>query len=299
MIPGLIGLRSISRGAPPRLRTAIGGALLVAAVLFPAAAHAQMRTGRYVGDGLDNRRITGLGFQPAVVLIKADTGQTAVMRTSTMVGDLSKDLTSTTPLTANLIQTLDPDGFTIGNDSRVNTDSVLYYWTAFAASPNIVVSTYPGNGVNPLDSQNITSLSFSPVYLVTLPATARRAMHRTSFGGTLAQRFNGSAAPTDAIPPILANGFTVQRSSSNANDSQNDNGTTYHYVAWNAVAGSISTGSYTGDGTANRAINGAGFQPEWVVVQPLDALSSHQRSDQMASGISVNYLSASSSGFIQ
>src|SRR5262245_29778084 len=173
MIPGLDGSPS-SNGRPARnarVKPAIGAAVLAAAFLFPATAQAQMRTGSYVGDGLDNRRITGLGFQPAVVLIKADTGQTAVMRTSTMAGDLSKDLTSTTALTANLIQALDPDGFTIGNDTRVNSDSVIYYWTAFAASPNVVVSTYPGNGVNPLDSQNITSLSFSPAYLVILPAS--------------------------------------------------------------------------------------------------------------------------------
>jgi hypothetical protein len=108
-------------------RLTIAATLLTVGVLAAAPVQAQMRTGRYVGDGLDNRRITGLGFQPAVVLIKADTGQNAVMRTSTMVGDLSKDLTSTTALTANLIQSLDADGFTIGNDTRVNSDSVTYY----------------------------------------------------------------------------------------------------------------------------------------------------------------------------
>ena len=89
MLPGFIGSRSSTTpsGGVLGARAAIGGVLLAAALLFPAAAHAQMRTGSYVGDGLDNRRITGVGFQPAVVLIKADTGQNAVMRTSTMAGD--------------------------------------------------------------------------------------------------------------------------------------------------------------------------------------------------------------------
>jgi len=33
-----------------------------------------MQTGYYVGDGADNRAITGVGFQPQLIIIKDDTG---------------------------------------------------------------------------------------------------------------------------------------------------------------------------------------------------------------------------------
>ena len=67
-----------------------------------------------------------------MVIIKAsDDTQEAVMRTSSMSGDNSKPMGANTVLTANLVQSLDADGFTIGNDARVNSNAVIYHWTAF------------------------------------------------------------------------------------------------------------------------------------------------------------------------
>lgn len=116
----------------PRLRgwgsfrvTALGFLVLAGLLLsLGRPAHAQMLTGSYTGDGTDNRQITGLGFQPDVVTIKGNATQNAVMRTSTMAGDNSKALVGGTGLEANLIQSLDPGGFTIANDARVNSSGL-------------------------------------------------------------------------------------------------------------------------------------------------------------------------------
>ncbi len=35
----------------------------------------EVLTGTYVGNGADNRQITGLGFQPDLVIVKANVGQ--------------------------------------------------------------------------------------------------------------------------------------------------------------------------------------------------------------------------------
>jgi hypothetical protein len=52
-----------------------------------------MLSGSYPGNGTDNRAITGLKFQPDVVIIKAsNSAQEAVIRTSSMSGDLSKPM---------------------------------------------------------------------------------------------------------------------------------------------------------------------------------------------------------------
>lgn len=102
---------------------------ITGAVGFLAAPPAQalMVTGSYTENATDNRTITGLGFQPDVVIIKAsDAAQEAVMRTSSMSGDLSKPMGEATALTANLIQSLDAGGFTIGNDARVNNNTTTY-----------------------------------------------------------------------------------------------------------------------------------------------------------------------------
>ena len=83
--------------------------------------------GNGTGNGADNRAITGLGFTPDLVIIKARTDpQVGVIRTSTMVGDLSKELTGGTALVANEIQSLDANGFTIGtDDSALKIGDVL------------------------------------------------------------------------------------------------------------------------------------------------------------------------------
>ncbi len=54
----------------------------------------RVATGSYVGDGVDNRTISGIGFQPDVVLIKGTNNEQAVIHTATMPDDLSKEIAS-------------------------------------------------------------------------------------------------------------------------------------------------------------------------------------------------------------
>ena len=72
-----------------------------------------------------------MGFQPDLVIIKSNTAQLAVMRTATMVGDASKELSAATAFQTNRIQSLDPGGFTVGTNAQVNSSGVTYYWVAF------------------------------------------------------------------------------------------------------------------------------------------------------------------------
>jgi hypothetical protein len=83
------------------------------------AANMRVATGSYVGDGIDNRAISGVGFQPDVVFIKGTNNEQAVIHTATMPDDLSKEIASGSNQ-AGAIKTLDADGFTIGTNVRVN-----------------------------------------------------------------------------------------------------------------------------------------------------------------------------------
>ena len=90
-----------------------------------------------------------MGFQPDVVIIKGDTAQIAVMRTSAMSGDSSKPMVGATALAANMVQSLNASGFTIGNDNTVNKNSTGYYWMAFqAATGSLAVGSFTGNGAS-------------------------------------------------------------------------------------------------------------------------------------------------------
>jgi hypothetical protein len=266
---------------------------------WPGVARGQVVSGSYIGDGSAGRRITGIGFQPDFVIVKADASENTVMRTSTMGGNVSKEANSSAAIASlpNRIQSMNADGFTVGSDNTVNGRvGTTYYWTAFKANANVVVGQYTGNGA----AAQAIPVPFSPDFVIVLPAQTRVPLHRTNLGGTAAMRFGSTGNPvTDAITALGAASFTVGNSATSTN-SQNVNGETYHYMAWNAVAGQMAVGTYDGDGTDNRNITGLGFRPGLVIVSSTTfALSPHQRSTEMRGDISFNFGSGSTSDMIQ
>ena len=133
-------------------------------------------TGSYVGDGVDDRQIAGLGFQPALVLVRSNGADPVIMRTSTMVGDASKVLSEVTALQPDLVQSLDADGFTVGTDARVNGAGVTYYWTVMKAGSDLAVGSYVGNGA---DNRSLSGLGFQPVWVLTF-ADSKDSLFRPS-----------------------------------------------------------------------------------------------------------------------
>jgi hypothetical protein len=217
-------------------------------------------SGSYTGDALDNRAITGLGFTPDVVIVKVrDDNKVAVIRTSSMSGDASKEMTGGTALVANAVQSLDANGFTIGTLDTVNKAGRIYDWIAFKTTPGfLTVGTYTGDGVS---GRTVGGLGLSPDALFVLDAGNQEAVFTNSAAGGLAFDF-GSSANATWIPSLDADGFTL-----GSDDRVNGAGRIYHYVAWNELPGLMEVGSYAGDGTDNRNIAGVGFQPEWVVIK--------------------------------
>jgi len=291
--------------------------LPVLLLIGSASAEAQIATGSYVGNGNPGQPIP-VGFRPDVVIVKVnfqyldslsvvkDVCSNAVIRTSTMAGDASKLMVGipqppadpdcpspSTGLIPNQIQSLDANGFTVGNDLRVNGAAgacgganCTYYWVAFKANGDLRLGTYTGDG----GTQLITGLGFSPEYVIVLPNNNNRAHHRTPAGGTRSDRFGAGGATTLAITSLNTDGFTV--TADGAPNNVNAAGETYYYVAWNVVAGSTAVGSYVGNGVDFRPIEQPGFQPRYVIVQSLtdsggsDAI---QRTASMTGDASVNF----------
>ena len=254
--PKLLVLYEFNEPTPPAPSLAYHWKLDDAVMTGGAMAH-----GTYVGNNSDGREITDPGFQPDVVIIKADKDdEYAVCRTSTMSGDNTKRLGSDSALTSNRVQSLTAAGFTVGTNDEVNDTGTDYYWMAFQAVPGAMkVGSYTGNGNS---NRDITGLGFQPAFVIVMRQDDDHAYMRSSqFPDDRCQRFNDSDLSSSRIEDMRSDGFRV--------DSDNDvngSGNTYHYIAWKAIPGQMAVGRYAGDGADPRSISGVGFQPDYLII---------------------------------
>ena len=93
----------------------------------------QMKVGSYPGDDASAHNITGVGFQPAYLILKAE-GYNAAHRMTSVTGDSTLDF-KTVANYADGIKELQTDGFQVGTHSKVNQSGKTYYWMAFANAP--------------------------------------------------------------------------------------------------------------------------------------------------------------------
>lgn len=233
-----------------------------------AAAGFSMQTGYYVGTGVSGKPVSGLGFQPDFVIIKAKTGTsvttaTTVFRTSSMAAANSSYFAAIAESTATPI-TFTSDGFTVSALAAVNTASIIYTWTAFAGSDctssgSFCVGTYSGDGT----ASKTIDTGFQPDVLMIKRNNSVAAHFRTSSMATnQTSFFNTSANDTtgDYIKSVTTNGFSV-------GIADNTNNSSYYYIAFKNTSGKVATGSYTGNGADNRDITGVGFKPDTVFIK--------------------------------
>jgi hypothetical protein len=210
----------------------------------------------YSGTGVDATAITGLSFQPSLVIIKGTGSTPAFIRTSTLTGSDSKELDATGAYAADAIESIAPTGFTIGTNAGVNASGSTYDFVAFAAGTDMVTGTYTGGGAL---TQSIAGLSFTPDFVLVYSnsGTYLPAYMTTEMSGVGSVFFGEPALWLGYILTLDANGFTVGEYLCEA-------GQVYHYVAFKAVAGVISTGSYAGS-AADLNVPTPGMNPEYVI----------------------------------
>ena len=247
-----------------------------------------LAVGSYSGDGLDNRAISGVGFRPDLVIIKArDSAQKAVWRSSTMSGDKTVFFTDAAAVFADAIQSLEADGFTLGTHASVNSNGATYDWQAFADSGagDFCVGYYTGDGT---DNRNITGLGFDPDFVcVKRQSYGWYSRWRTSSNsGDQAMSFDSEADLSNEIQGFVTDGFQV-------GTNQNANGAIYYYWACKAVAGQAAYGSYTGNGADDRDITGVGFQPDLVWVKRASSLTAGVMRPSSVAGDSTEFFNTS------
>jgi murein DD-endopeptidase MepM/ murein hydrolase activator NlpD len=225
-----------------------------------------MQTGYYIGDGSDNRAITGIGFQPSMVLIKGDTAGTNGMlwKSTSMSGEVTALLgVAGADIATDAIQSLDSNGFTLGTNADVNGLNIRFTWEAFGGSDctssgTFCVGSYTGDGTA---THAINTVGFQPNMVTVKRSGTSIAVFRTSSMPTNDGQIFDSNESTDGsrFKTLDSTGFTV-----GANGQVNTNGNTYWYFAFKTTANAFAVGSYTGDGTDNRGITGVGFKPNLV-----------------------------------
>lgn len=233
--------------------------------------------GKYTGNG-SSQNITGVGFQPDMVVIKRSGASSAVWRSSSMGANTTNYFINTTQDTGGqMIQSLGATGFTVGNNATVNTSGNTYWYFAFKQAAGVMdVGTYSGNAT---DNRNITSandagLNFQPDFVLVKNANAASAvpaaMSITENYGDRSFFPTDTASAANNIQDLLSTGGFQVGTASNVNGS----GNTLYYAAFGGAATkqagtgtfTMTNGSYTGNGSG-LSITGLGFAPDLVMVK--------------------------------
>ncbi len=192
--------------------------------------------GLYLGDGNDDRKITGVGFQPDCLLGGPSTlfARPWCWWFQSLGGDQSLQLgTNLSSILPDRWQGVTPDGFEVGLEFNA-TGGLNHFWHAWKITPGFVAqASYVGTGSN----QAIT-IGFRPkvVFLQKVAGAGDRDVTvwrpdtldgDTSFH-VIHNRLTGPPPfLTGSIVSLEDNGFIV-----GTDDAVNETGFTYHYIAF-------------------------------------------------------------------
>lgn len=89
----------------------------------------------YTGNGIDNSdMVTGMTFQPTMVMLKGSTNQESIIRGLVHSGDQTTRLSNSQANNVNRIQQFNPDGFQVGNAPDVNSATTIYHFMALKST---------------------------------------------------------------------------------------------------------------------------------------------------------------------
>jgi hypothetical protein len=227
--------------------------------------------GSYVGTG-STQSITGLAFQPDVVIIKSNSTTPAQIKISTMAATASRAFTSLTTPVTNAITSLNANGFTVGTNSNVNTNGVTYYFYAFQAGNSIKVGTYNGDGTNTrVVASGVAKMEFNVIIpgntyggsVIYTDLTGDGYIYDDKSGGSYSSSRSFGYPHTWPATGFQVTGNGLPNATSQPNT--NRSGITYYYFSFVETAGESFIGNYYGNGGASKSITGLGFKPNFVI----------------------------------
>lgn len=224
-----------------------------------------MATGSYTGNGFADRGVTGIGFEPDLVIINSDNATQAVFTTKLMPDDSTAYLASATANLTNSILSLDADGFTLGSDATVNASSNTYHWQAFGnafdpvdfsgAADFAIGATLSITGD---DDKDIYRVGFQPDLVVFKSNAATYGVFRTVSNTALyTSYFHGATETLNVIQAFNTDGFQL------GTDATVNSSVAGYWFAFKNNSETFKAGTYVGTGSAHN-VTGVGFQPDMV-----------------------------------
>ena len=247
----------------------------------------------YTGNS-STHSITGVGFQPDWVSIKDRDATNSFMTFDAVRGAtqlLNWNTTNTESTQTPTLTSFNSDGFSIGNNTALNTngnDLVAWNWKAngagsanTAGSINSTVSVSTTSGFSIVSYSGTGSLAtvghglgVKPKMIIVRKRnsaenwlvyneklTASNYLLFNSTGASGADNMWNSTEPTSSV-------FTV-----NAVAGANGSGGTYIAYCFNDVQGFSKMGSYSGNGSDDGTFVYTGFKPAWVMLKVTNAVN--------------------------
>ena len=254
----------------------------------------------YTGNNNTAHAITGVGFQPDFTWIKARSITKDHLLFDAVRGvtnAIKTNSTAATDTNSEFLQAFGTDGFTVGNQGKINTISATYVswnWKGGGAgsantdgylsstvsvnqTAGFSIVTYTGDtvsgrtighGLNAVPKMIIikgTGSNSSPdnwcIYHEAMGNTKRLKFNSTDAAATGAGYWNNTS-PTSSV-------FTI----GNSSEPNSGNGV-YIAYCFAEKTGFSKFGSYTGNGNADGPFLNCGFKPAWVMAKRQDSSSS-------------------------
>lgn len=252
-----------------------------------------MTTGSYTGT-TELININNLSFAPDLVIIKGNTTQSGVFRSDMIGGDSTAYLDAALANFTGGIIALNPDGFSVGTSTVVNSNAITYYWVAYgrgwseetnSGAYDFAIGAYYGNAI---DSRNITRVPSQPDLVAVKRSGATGGTWRTSSHvGDASSLFAANADAANDIQLLNSDGFQIG-TAANVNTAAN----IYWYFAFKKGT-NFTLNSYTGTG-ASQDITTVGFQPDYVWIKRTTGVQGVERTSDLVGDGALPFIAAGS-----
>lgn len=230
-------------------------------------------SGTYVGTGAAGNAITGVGFQPDVLIIRSFSGASiSALCDRINLGTsnyLNMGTTALPVFDANSITAFGPDGFTVGNAAIMNTLATVYGFIALKVkSARFGVNNYAGSGV----AGTIPHALGATPNFYHVKSTAGGLGSFRLYNDELASPATVAATFANTVPSV-SSGYWNDTSPDGVNinlgtgSEVNSGAADYLLHSLAEAAGEFKMGTYTGNGNAaGPAIAGLGFKPQSIII---------------------------------
>ena len=250
----------------------------------------------YTGNGSASNAITGLGFQPDFVWMKARAFAESHILYDSVRGTTKRLVTNATEVEetrTNGLSAFGADGFTLNADNGENKNAETFLswnWKAGTTSgitqggASITPTSYSFNaaaGFSMIKYTGTGSAATVPHGLGKAPKmiiikctshTSNWAVYHKSIGATKMLNLNQNT--TEATNSGYFNNTDPTSSVFSLGDEGNDtngSGKTYLAYCWSEIPGYSAFGMYKGQGNADGPAVKTGFKPAWVLVRNASA----------------------------